>query len=142
MVVTERLFPTVFSLIQRVHHTDITSIVLAPGYAVSVNVGNVGNVVKNSARSVADTFVVERLERISGAPGPAIVVKTVAFVGHDQGDNTPGGEQFFALLQKTYEVGDVFNHMAGHDPVVAVLTANKFAERLAAPDKVDFLNIV
>ena len=69
-------------------------------------------------------------------------IKTVALIGHRQGENAVFLQERITIVEKPYQVGGVFEDVRPDDPVVNVAPADELYVRPAIPNEIDLLDVV
>ena len=69
-------------------------------------------------------------------------IKTVALIGHRQGENAVFLQERITIVEKPHQIGGVFEDVRPDDPVVNVAPADELHVRPTIPNEIDFLDVV
>src|SRR5258708_36545123 len=69
-------------------------------------------------------------------------IKTVALIGHRQGENAVFLQERITIVEKPHQIGGVFEDVRPDDPVVNVAPADELYVRPAIPNEIDLLDVV
>ncbi len=65
------------------------------------------------------------------------MVEAVALVRDDKRNHTFGFQHIVAVVEEAGQIGEVLDHMARDDPVVAICPADQLTEWFTPPDEID-----
>src|SRR5580704_9238742 len=108
---------------------------------LSVEGDAVHHVIKDTAGRWPVPSLPESVQYLPGRGERSEAVEAVTLIGKDKRNHTFGFQNILAVGEEPGQIGEVLDHVARDDPVVAICAADQLTEWFTPPDEIHFFDL-